>query len=108
MRRRLSESPGIKTDFISDESGKVTIHSHGDAGPLLEQNKRRYDGDRMARRKSNMREVAHIHPLVFAQWMKEEGLTMAQLNDRETMDRFLRKKLNNSDNAKFRTGPERL
>ncbi len=108
MRQRLTESPGIKTDFISDESGKVTIHSYADAGPLLEQNKRRYDGDRMARRKSTMREVAQIHPVIFMRWMQEENLTMEMLNDRETMDRFLRKKLNDSDNAKFRTGPERL
>ena len=108
MRRRLTESPGIKTDFIGNGDGTGVIHSYGDAGPLLERNARRYDGDRMARRKSTMREVAQIDPVTFVRWMREEGMTMADLNNQEGMHKFLRKKLNDPDNRKFRTGPEKL
>ena len=108
MKRTLNKQPGIQTDFHGDGKGGFTLHSHGDVGAQIEHNKRVYDGDRMARRKSDMRAVAEIPQIVFLKWMHEENLTAEELADPVVMDRFLRKKLNNSDNTAFRVGPEKL
>ncbi len=109
MKRRLYKIEGRTVDFHGDGKGGATIHMHGDVGPLLEQNERiRNSLDISARRKSDFRDIAHIDDVTFVRWLQEEHLTMQQVADPVIMDRLLRKKLNDGDNAKFRTGPERL
>ncbi len=108
MKRILNKTRAFQTDFHGDGRGGFTLHSHADVGPQIEHNKRVYDGDRMARRKSDMRSVAEIPQIIFMKWMNEEHLTAEELADPKVMDKFLRKKLNDSDNAAFRVGPEKL
>jgi hypothetical protein len=108
QRRRFSNGHGYVTDFIGDGKGGGTFHSHADVGELLEVNKRSYDGDRMARRKSDMREVANIPNLLFLKWLQEDGITMQALADPQEMNKFLRRKLNSNEYAHLRTGPEKL
>ena len=108
MRRRLSSGPGFTTDFIDDGGGSFTLHTRSDVGALLDLNARSYDDDRMARRKMDTRHVASISNVVLTKWMREEGITPQEAAHPEVMDRLLKKKLNDSENAKFRVGPERL
>ncbi len=108
MKRILNKTRAFQTDFHGDGHGGFTLRSHADVGAQIEHNKRVYDGDRMARRKSDMRSIAEIPQIIFMKWMHEEHLTAEELADPKVMDKFLRKKLNNSDNAAFRVGPEKL
>ena len=108
MKRILNKTRAFQTDFHGRGDGGFTLHSHADVGLQIEHNKQVYDGDRMARRKSDMRSIAKIPQIIFMKWMNEEHMTARELADPKVMDKFLRKKLNNSDNAAFRVGPEKL
>ena len=108
MKRILTKTRAFQTDFHGHGDGGFTLHSYGDVGPQIEHNKRVYDGDRMARRKSDMRAVAEVPQIIWLKWMHEENVTAQELADPMVMDRFVRKKLNNSDNAAFKIGPEKL
>jgi len=108
MRRRLLTRGNITTDFVAHGDGTFTIDTKTDVQDLLDNNQRVFDGDRMARRKSEFRHVAEIDPVTFTNWLKEDGITLQQLGNGPELTKFLRKKLNDPDNAKFRVGPERL
>lgn len=108
MRFPLVRRPGVSVDYIPDGKGGATIHSYEDVGPQLVAIERKRDDDRLARRKKDMREVAQIPALVFNKWLVEEGMTMRDVSNNDAMHKFLKKKLNDPENRKFRTGPERL
>ncbi len=108
MRRRLITRGNIKTDFVSTGDGGFAIDSHADIQGLLDNNHRVFDHDRMARRKSEFRHVAEIDPVTFLGWLREEGMTLRDIGNATELSKFLRKKLNDPDNSKFRVGPERL
>lgn len=91
----------IKENYIPTEEG-VVIHRVQDCQPILEANRRAFNESPKAF--GEMAEVADVPVVVYEQWLKE---LPRNASAKERME-FFRKKLNDPENAYFRTRPGRI
>lgn len=93
----------ILTEYRTDSDGSLLVKSRQEVGGILDHNKEMY-GQRNPR--ANMRKVGSVPIVVWDAWMKEFELKHGKPyshTDGQTRQRFLKAKLNDRDNAYFRT-----
>ncbi len=91
------------------DGDRLIIERVQDIEPIIEQNKRamnEWSGHNESTRwKGDFHHVASIPEVVIEKWCKDHGFTYADfIKDSSIVKRFL----NDSDNAKFRTKPGRI
>lgn len=94
----------VKTDIKQDGDSGIIIASSQDVSGILEQNKRaQNDGVNM---KSGMRHAGSIPLVIWDEWMREfkkQHKKDYHAADQKTRRAFMALKLNDPDNAAFRT-----
>jgi|TARA_R100000687_G_scaffold60469_1_gene48816 hypothetical protein len=106
MRRILDASGDVLTEFIHDDTDNQSyIVKSQDVEGIIESNKaQNADGDGYWKGERSARHFAEVPFNIIDKWCKEDGitpLTYRRMNKYE-MDKFIRKKLRNSDYASFR------
>ena len=109
MKRRTGEildvMPYRYQEWIEEPDGSVSITTHQDVEPTIEQNKRDYNlfGDKLtAGKMGEWHKVASIPLTVYDQWKKETNGAI----DKDP--KLLAKYLNDPDNKYFKTAPTKL
>ena len=109
MKRRTGEILDEMTyryqEWIEEPDGSVSITTHQDVEPTIEQNKRDYNlfGDKLtAGKMGEWHKVASIPLTVYDQWKKETNGAI----DKDP--KLLAKYLNDPDNKYFKTAPTKL
>ena len=70
--RSVEYDGGIKTRYIQESDGKLTINNEQNVNPLLKRNKELYNHDNGYLSKAKeMKRVASVPPLVLQIWAKE-------------------------------------
>ena len=70
--RSVEYDGGIKTKYIQESDGKLTINNQQNVNPLLKRNKELYNHDDGYMSKAReMKRVASVPPLVLQIWAKE-------------------------------------
>jgi hypothetical protein len=105
-RRKLFDvMPYRYQEWIDEPDGTVSITTHQDVEPTIEQNKKDYNnyGDKLSiGKRGDFHKVASIPFTVWEQWKKETG------NAIEKDPKLLSKYLNDPDNKYFKTAPTNL
>ena len=100
----MSDTDWIETRWHPGETDdQFVVERTQDVEPILNQNKmRQNDGLDGYSKSRDLKQVASIPLVVAESWMKTDGVNWLQLtgSDRE---KYLRKKLNDPDNAFLRT-----
>ena len=100
---------GVKTRYIQESDGKLTINSQQDLNPLLDRNKKLYTQNDGYTASRDMRRVASVPPIMLEIWTKEHnGSRNWFALPKETQNKILRTKLNSSEFKYFRTAEGRL
>jgi len=69
--RSIEYDGGIKTKYIQESNGALTINNSQDVTPLLKRNKELYNHDKgYLTSAKEMKRVASIPPLILAIWTK--------------------------------------
>lgn len=96
----VDRSGFVETKFIIKDKNSFDVVRTQDIEAIMEANKRdRIEGDGWTENR-DMRHVARIPLIVLEQWAKEAGLKPFC----QEMTEVIRRKLNDPDNAFFRTG----
>jgi len=70
--RAVDYDNGIKTKYIQESDGKLTINNQQNVNPLLKRNKDLYNHDQgWLSKAKEMKRVASVPPLVLQIWAKE-------------------------------------
>ena len=96
---------GIKTKYIQESDGKLTINNSQDVNPLLKRNKElcNHDSGWLSSAKE-MKRVASVPPLVLQIWAKEyNGSNNWFALPKEIQRKIMRMKLNSNEFRYFRT-----
>ena len=105
-RRTLFDtSPFRHTEFIEEPDNTISITTHQDVEPVLEQNKLEYNayGDRLSLgKRGEWHKVASIPLTVYEQWKLETNGAIDK--DPKLLARYL----NDPDNKFFKTSPTKL
>ena len=101
---------GIKTRYIQESDGKLTINNQQDVNPLLKRNKELYNHDDGYLTKAReMKRVASIPPLVLQIWAKEYNGSNNWFGlPKDIQRQIMRRKLNSSEFRYFRTASGNL
>ena len=95
---------GVKTRYIQESDGKLTINSQQDLNPLLERNKKLYTLNDGYTPSKDMRRIASVPPIMLQIWTKEyNGTRNWWALPKETQKKIMRTKLNSSEFKYFRT-----
>ena len=92
-------------EWINEPDGSVSITTHQDIEPTIEQNKKEYNlyGDKLTSGKmGEWHKVASIPSTIYDQWLKETNGAIKKDN------KLLAKYLNDPDNKYFKTAPTKL
>ena len=92
-------------EWINEPDGSVSITTHQDIEPTIEQNKKEYNlyGDKLTSGKmGEWHRVASIPSTIYDQWLKETNGAIKKDN------KLLAKYLNDPDNKYFKTAPTKL
>lgn len=115
MSKRLLDSRGsvISEGVVDPMTGVLTVRRRQDVEPIIEANKRHQtDGTDGYWKSRDGKHVASVPHVVYETWQKEfckrEGIRFFWQRDRVRWKKFLRTKLNDSDNRAWRTAPGRL
>ena len=103
--RSVEYDAGIKTKYIQESDGKLTINNQQDVNPLLKRNKELYNHDKgWVSSEKEMKRVASIPPLVLQVWANEyNGSRNWFALPKEIQRKIMRMKLNSSEFRYFRT-----
>ena len=100
---------GVKTKYIQESDGKLTIKSTQDVNPILQKNKRLYTMNDGYSKSKDLKRVASIPSLVLQIWAKEYNGTNNWFAIPEAeRKRILKLKLNSNEYRYFRTASGRL
>ena len=95
---------GVKTRYIQESDGKLTINSQQNLNPLLDRNKKLYTQNDGYTASRDMRRVASIPPIILQLWTKEyNGSNNWWALPKEIQKKIMRTKLNSSEFKYFRT-----
>ena len=108
--RSVEYDGGIKTCYIQESDGKLTINNQQDVNPLLKRNKELYNHDDGYLTKAReMKRVASIPPLVLQIWAKEYNGSNNWFGlPKDIQRQIMKRKLNSSEFRYFRTASGNL
>jgi hypothetical protein len=108
--RSIEYDSGIKTKYIQESNGALTINNSQDVNPLLKRNKELYNHDKgYLSGAKEMKRVASIPPLILAIWTKEYNGTNNWFQlPKDIQRKIMRTKLNSSEFRYFRTAEGNL
>ena len=103
--RSVEYDAGVKTKYIQESDGQLTINNSQDVNPLLKRNKALYNHDSgYISGAKEMKRVASIPPLILSIWAKEYNGTNNWFQlPKEIQRKIMRTKLNSSEFRYFRT-----
>ena len=100
---------GVKTRYIQESDGKLTINSQQDLNPLLDRNKKLYTQNDGYTASREMKRVASVPPIILQLWTKEyNGSNNWWALPKEIQKKIMRTKLNSSEFKYFRTAEGKL
>ena len=100
---------GVKTRYIQESDGKLTINNQQNINPLLERNKRLYTANSGYTPSRDFKRVASVPPIILEIWTKEyNGSRNWFALPKEIQNKILRTKLNSSEFRYFRTAEGKL
>ena len=95
---------GVKTRYIQESDGQLTINNQQNLNPLLERNKKLYTQNDGYTASRDMRRIASVPPIMLQLWTKEyNGSNNWWALPKETQKQIMRTKLNSSEFKYFRT-----
>ena len=98
---------GVKTRYIQESDGKLTINNQQNLNPLLDRNKKLYTQNDGYTASRDMRRIASVPPIILQLWTKEyNGSNNWWALPKETQKKIMRTKLNSSDFRYFKTSEE--
>jgi len=107
--RATEWNEGVKTRYIQESDGKLTINNQQNVNPLVERNKKLYTADSGYTPSKDFKRIASIPPIILEIWTKEHnGSRNWFALPKETQNKILRTKLNSSEFKYFRTAEGRL
>ena len=102
--RATEWNEGVKTRYIQESDGKLTINNQQNVNPLLERNKRLYTANSGYTPSRDFKRIASIPPIILEIWTKEHnGSRNWFALPKETQNKILKTKLNSSEFKYFRT-----
>ena len=102
--RATEWNEGVKTRYIQESDGKLTINNQQNINPLLERNKKLYTANSGYTPSRDFKRIASIPPIMLEIWTKEHnGSRNWFALPKETQNKILRTKLNSSEFKYFRT-----
>ena len=100
---------GVKTRYIQESDGQLTINNQQNLNPLLERNKKLYTHNTGYTASKDFKRIASIPPIILQIWTKEyNGSRNWFALPREIQNKILRTKLNSSEFRYFRTAEGKL
>ena len=100
---------GVKTRYIQESDGKLTINNQQNINPLLKRNKRLYTANSGYTPSRDFKRVASVPPIILEIWTKEyNGSRNWFALPKEIQNKILRTKLNSSEFRYFRTAEGNL
>ena len=107
--RATEWNEGVKTRYIQESDGKLTINNQQNVNPLVERNKKLYTADSGYTPSKDFKRIASIPPIILEIWTKEHnGSRNWFALPKETQNKILRTKLNSSEFKYFRTAQGNL
>ena len=95
---------GVKTRYIQESDGKLTVHNQQNLNPLMERNKKLYTQNDGYTASRDMRRIASVPPIMLQLWTKEyNGSNNWWALPKEIQKKIMRTKLNSSEFRYFRT-----
>ena len=109
-RVRATEwNEGVKTRYIQESDGKLTINNQQNINPLLERNKKLYTANSGYTPSKDFKRIASVPPIILEIWTKEyNGSRNWFALPKETQNKILKTKLNSSEFRYFRTAEGKL
>ena len=102
--RATEWNEGVKTRYIQESDGKLTINNQQNINPLLERNKKLYTANSGYTPSRDFKRIASIPPIMLEIWTKEHnGSRNWFALPKETQNKILKTKLNSSEFKYFRT-----
>ena len=100
---------GVKTRYIQESDGKLTINNQQNLNPLLDRNKKLYTQNDGYTASRDMRRIASVPPIILQIWAKEyNGTRNWWALPKDTQKKILRVKLNSNEFRYFKTSEGRL
>ena len=107
--RATEWNAGVKTRYIQESDGKLTINNQQNLNPLLERNKKLYTADSGYTPSKDFERIASVPPIILEIWTKEyNGSRNWFALPKETQNKILKTKLNSSEFRYFRTAEGKL
>ena len=108
--RSVEYDAGVKTKYIQESDGQLTINNSQDVNPLLKRNKELYNHDKgYLTSAKEMKRVASVPPLILAIWTKEYNGTNNWFQlPKDIQRKIMRTKLNSNEFRYFRTAEGNL
>jgi hypothetical protein len=107
--RATEWNEGVKTRYIQESDGKLTINNQQNINPLLERNKKLYTANSGYTPSKDFKRIASIPPIMLEIWTKEHnGSRNWFALPKETQNKILKTKLNSSEFRYFRTAEGKL
>ena len=102
--RATEWNAGVKTRYIQESDGKLTINNQQNINPLLERNKKLYTDNSGYTPSKDFKRIASVPPIILEIWTKEHnGSRNWFALPKETQNKILKTKLNSSEFKYFRT-----
>ena len=107
--RATEWNEGVKTRYIQESDGKLTINNQQNINPLLERNKKLYTADSGYTPSKDFKRIASIPPIMLQIWSKEYNGSNNWFGlPKEIQNKILKTKLNSSEFRYFRTAEGKL
>jgi hypothetical protein len=108
--RSIEYEGGIKTKYIVESNGSLTINNSQNVNSLLKKNKALYNYDKgYLSSEKEMKRVASIPPLILQIWTKEYNGTNNWFGlPKQIQRRIMKNKLNSNEFKYFRTAEGKL
>ena len=95
---------GIKTRYIQESDGKLTINNQQNLNPLMERNKKLYALNDGYTPSKDMRRIASVPPIILQIWTKEyNGNNNWWALPKDIQKKIMRTKLNSNEFRYFKT-----
>ena len=107
--RATEWNEGVKTRYIQESDGKLTINNQQNINPLLERNKKLYTADSGYTPSKDFKRIASVPPIILEIWTKEYNGSRNWFGlPKDTQNKILKTKLNSSEFRYFRTAEGKL
>ena len=102
--RSVEYDAGVKTKYIQESDGQLTINNQQNLNPLLERNKKLYTQNDGYTASRDMRRIASVPPIMLQLWTKEyNGSNNWWALPKDTQKKIMRTKLNSNEFRYFKT-----